>query len=123
MVSLPEDDATTFRSYVQWLYTRRIVYYEEWYYMAFAKMYTLGEKLLDRDFQDRVLDAIVAEVRELKQNASGHVVREMPVKSAVDVIYQGTPAGSPGRRLMVGLHLRHGNKGFLDRERPEENKP
>jgi hypothetical protein len=56
-VKLPEDDPRVFKTYANWLYTGTLQSLE---YLELAKLYLLGEKLIDSTFQDIIINAIVA---------------------------------------------------------------
>jgi len=59
IIYLPEEQPRIFRPYAQWLYTGKI-FYETGQRSddldTLSKLYTLGERLMDRGFQDSVLD-------------------------------------------------------------------
>jgi hypothetical protein len=57
-----------------------------------AKVYVLGEELMDVKFKNDVLDTIIATATEACY---------YPIGEAVAIIYEGTTTSSPGRRLMV----------------------
>jgi hypothetical protein len=40
--------------------------------------------------------------------------RHFPTKEAVNIIYNGTSAGSPARRLMVNIHVSYGNTKWFN---------
>ena len=100
-IKLPEEDPTTFYGYIQWLYAGKLPCQssEKYCFLPLAKLYVIGEKLIDDKLQDRVLDAIIATHR--KEQC-------YPSKTTVKTIYHATPEGSPGRRLMVDMHLLFG---------------
>lgn len=118
VVELPEEGEDTFRLYIQWLYTGNIFCKrseEDRSYDTLARLYVLGEKLLDRKFQDNVANAMIAATHDrnpLSSNKPG--VRRFPGEITVDLIYQQTPATSPMRRLMVDIYVRHGNQRVVD---------
>lgn len=68
-----------------------------------AELYVLGERMLDRNFQDELLRELVRFMKLPVQ----HVVDFGPPFTAMSVIYQGTTASSPARRLLVDIFLRH----------------
>lgn len=118
VVTLPEDCPSSFKAYVQWLYSGRIYTKRNGdlrNYNLLAQMYALGEKLIDRDFQDRVLDAIVATVRCRNDDGTW----EVPGDSDIEVIYNATPTGSPGRRLMVDFHMYFGEPKWISKSRDD----
>jgi len=74
---LPEDGIDAFKDYVQWLYTGKIHLEgnskSPGYYTKLAKVYVLGEKLMNRRFQDDVIDALVAASRDSKRKQTARV--------------------------------------------------
>ena len=63
-----------------------------------ARLYTVGERLMDSEFQNRIIDAIIATSRDLVD-----AWRYNPIGEAVNVMYEGTTEGCTGRRLMVDI--------------------
>lgn len=106
-IDLPDVDRDTFTIYVKWLYTSSITAVTK-DYMALAKCYCLGERLLDRKFQNRVITAIVMRSRE--SNGKSKTYPDEPVA----VIYQSTPKDSPARRLMVDFFVRYGRRAWVE---------
>lgn len=111
-VKLPEEDADTLYGYTQWLYTGKLPCQtsETYCFVPLAKLYVLGEKLIDDNLQDRVLDAIIATVR--KEHC-------YPSKATVKTIYRSTPEGSPARKLMVDVHVIHGAPSWISSKTEE----
>lgn len=70
VVPLPEDDTHSFGLYQQWLYTGNIfinrrpepVQGQE-HYDLLVKAYLLGEKLIDCNFKDTIIDCIIDKLR------------------------------------------------------------
>lgn len=79
------------------------------YYQLLADLYTLGERLLD----ETICGAITKEFIRLTSPTSKSAKRYCPMKEAVSIIYRGTTAGSPARRLMVDIHLAYGTTKWL----------
>ena len=110
-IKVPEDDAEVFNVYVQWLYSGRIplaIDTAQMDYTFLAKLYVLGEKLIDITFKDAVINKIVANTRALAKNGQ----RYYPSPSVVDIIYEHTMSGSPARHLMVDLYVRTAVDGW-----------
>lgn len=96
-IILNTENPSVFKSYFQWLYTQKVMYgasdftkTEKWIHLA--NSYVLGEKLIDRRYQNAVLDTILSYCIERGTFPSNVVVR---------IIYRGTPPSSPARRLLV----------------------
>ncbi|EOA89537.1 hypothetical protein ACJQWK_02365 [Exserohilum turcicum] len=94
---LAEEDPGAMHAYCQWLYSRKPLTLSPSNDTAvhLARLYVLGEKLMDKTFQEAAIDAIIDNASE--SNAI-YVARNM-----IKIIYDGTPKGSPARRLMVDL--------------------
>ena len=94
-VEMPEDDPVCFRLYAEWLYTGTIFCKKSptparGSFGSLVGLYILGEKVLDKDFQDCVIDAMLATLNSEKVT---------PGKEDINRIYTQTPTGSPLRRL------------------------
>lgn len=107
-VDLHDVEQELFHSYVKWLYTGAI-YVKPTNYQRLAECYCLGERLLDRKYQNCLIDAIVACSRQV--NAKGE--KSFPMKSA-GIIYEWTPKGSPARNLMIDFFVRYGWGTWMD---------
>ncbi|KAK3614662.1 hypothetical protein LTR56_027103 [Elasticomyces elasticus] len=122
VVLLPDDGASLVDRYVQWLYTGKVgvtLDTGRTDYATLAGLYCLGEKLMHDSFQDRIIDAFVSGMREPLKYAGPHTTSSCPFRDVVDEIYKGTPKGSPGRRLMVNMHVMQGTSLWIDVEHPE----
>ena len=100
-VKLPEEDPNTFIVYANWLYSGAMSMRG---CMELARLYVLGEKLIDPTFQDMVINAIVAKSRKPDVNGK----KWDPGRAPISVLYRNTPEGSPARRLMVNFYTTHG---------------
>lgn len=113
VVELLEDSVDHFRLYAQWLYTGKIFCKSEARrnVVIIARLYILGEKLLDRKFQDDVMNAMLAvthdESPHFKENPS---CRVFPAEDTIAIIYEGTPPSSPMRRLLVDYYVGTGHE-------------
>lgn len=115
-IHLPDDDSAAFYTYVQWFYTGTIFSKAEGphgysNYPFLGKLYVLGDKILDHNFQDTVTNAFVAATR---QPGEGGTIR-LPAADVASQIYQGTPKKSPACRLMVDIFVTHGAAVWLER--------
>ena len=70
-----------------------------------AELYVLGERRLDSQLRDAIITEFIR-LRLAFHYASG--CQSSQRVSAINIIYHGTPVGSPARRLMVDLSLRSG---------------
>lgn len=81
------------------------------YYQLLADLYVAGERLLD----ETICGAIIKEFIRLTSLTDESAKRYCSMKEAVSIIYRGTTAGSPARRLMVNIHLAYGTTKWLAR--------
>ncbi|KAK3677372.1 hypothetical protein LTR78_002910 [Recurvomyces mirabilis] len=72
-------------------------------YQVLAEMYCFGEFVQDERIQDAVIDAIMARVKQ-----GGADYHYYPTTPIINTIYEGTPADSPARRLMVHIYSTQG---------------
>ena len=95
-VDLSDEDPCVFESYSQWLYARQIISKADHAddSLHLARLYILGEQLIDSVFQDVIIDTFIRHASN-----SGLV----PCAEAVNEIYERTQDNSPARRLMVDL--------------------
>lgn len=93
-ITLSEVDPELFGSYCQWLYAQQLVFKGtvSASFEHLAKLYVLGEHLLDAAFRNTIIDALIKHCQTTKK---------FPPDTAVQIIYQGTPTGSPARKLLV----------------------
>lgn len=111
VVELSEDDADHFRLYVQWLYGGKVFCKEQTRrnHYKIAGLYALGEKVLDCEFQDNVMNAMLAACHDENADFEEHPSsRAFPGEKAIAVVYEGTPANCPMRRLLVDYYVYFG---------------
>ncbi|KAF2121757.1 hypothetical protein BDV96DRAFT_639844 [Lophiotrema nucula] len=92
-VALEEDEPSIFLYYAAWLYSKELsVDTEPECRSCLANCYVLGESLLDVDFKNAVIDAMIDH-------------QDYPAFSykVVNIVYGGTPKNSPARRLLVSM--------------------
>ncbi|KAF2486836.1 hypothetical protein BDY17DRAFT_308207 [Neohortaea acidophila] len=120
LIELPKDDPESFRLYAQWLYTHEIYVNKpdgDKNYAILIDLYLLGDKILDREFQDCITDALHAATRDAVVDPEQGVVRTYPdFEETIDTLYRNTPKGDPMRRLMVNLYVQNGDKTWLEAE-------
>lgn len=110
-IPLPEDDPEVVSLYLNWIYNKRILSqsptnekgYDE--ICLLVKAYVFGEKIQDGRFKDAVIDATIKST--LIPDEDGQTW--FPGSADVNRAYNGTPPGSPLRRLMVDFWALHGN--------------
>jgi len=128
-MELPEESPDTIGHYLTYVYGRRFlptteigdvprvkttqVNKEPHFGLVFtllARLYVCGERLLNWD----VRRAVVAEMIRLAliKDEDGHTWGLS--SEAVNIIYQGTPKGSPARRVVVDMHVKRAPAVGLD---------
>lgn len=126
-LNLPDDEPDVFGAYVEYLFTGKIatatettadkisepVITSEFRFQA--KLYVLGEKLLDDKFCDCTLRAM----GELCKTRTAGGARYYPNASTVSIIYKGTASASPMRKFLVHLYCRHVKSDWLTDDRAE----
>lgn len=119
-VELLEDDPDVFELYTQWVYTGKIFCKStsgihspttSQNFDTIIDLYLLGQKLLDRVFQDRVIDALLATTHDMRGKETQ--TRWFPVGGTVDRLYLGTIKGCPMRRLLVDIYIQHGQEKWM----------
>jgi hypothetical protein len=73
-----------------------------------VRLYVCGEKFLNRAIQRAVIKELFRHMAHDKNESWG-------LESAdINIMYCGTPEGSPGRRFLVDWHIRKGSEKWLD---------
>ena len=113
-IELIEETPELMAHYLDWLYTAQLPTENTLLFGAesskvvahelLAELYVLGERRLDW----RLRNAIIAEFIRLRLIIHISECQSSRRVNCINTIYQGTPAGSPARRLMVDLSLRWG---------------
>lgn len=78
-------------------------------YAMLSKLYILAEKLMDETTKDVALSQITA--RAAEPDADGQLC--CPATDSIQIIYDGTPVGSPARQLIVKLYTNLGTESLL----------
>ena len=120
-IRLPEDDPEAVGTYLEWMYTSKIDLNpltnddmsakdieEEFEHLARA--YVFGEKAQDNAFCNGVIDAMFARVL----GPGGGIERAYPTTKAISIIYDGTPEGSPARKMCVYLGTQYGHSNWIE---------
>jgi len=107
VVNLPEDFAGTVSNYIKWLYHDKIAdaLYEagddniekkaeeaEKVFCLLAEAYIFGEKIIDTEYKNAVVRAIFDAQRRSRWSMG---------PESVSIVYEGTPSGSPVRRIIA----------------------
>ena len=114
VIPLPDDDPKTFEIYQAWLYDRKI-YTDRWIVgftgldtepRRLLKAWILGDKLLDTNFKDALMDALIGRLSDTEAFAA--------FRAATSFIYTRTPDGSAPRRLLTDIYTYHGASWWVD---------
>ncbi|KAH4220986.1 hypothetical protein HBI06_162130 [Parastagonospora nodorum] len=105
VVKLPEDEPAIFAIYLnleelaslEFLAFSNLITPE---YEDIFRMYVLAEKLQDKGAKNGALAAAVS-VSEVMDSANNSTV---PAAEIANLVYKGTPEGSPGRRLVIDMY-------------------
>jgi hypothetical protein len=121
LVKLPEDDPKIFAAYINVVYTNiptsptekpmdmRAIDNE---YTVLSKLYVLSEKFCDVAAKNATIEAILAVKDEKATDGNDY----LPGWLSIRTMYEGTPKGAPGRRLIVNLWTNFGFKeDFMER--------
>jgi hypothetical protein len=110
-IPLPEDDPDIFLVYQQWLYASLIhtrpssaPTKADDEYRTLVKAYILGEKMMDGNFKDSVVDAIIEKLRWTRRFDT----------SLTDLVFDNTLPASPLRRLWLDAYYNFGRPEWLD---------
>ena len=120
-VKLPEEEVEMVTTYLQWLYSDTVASKVQDQdkpsaYIYLSKLYVLGERLVDSEFQSRIIDAIMVNVREPVDG-----IHYNPIGKAINIVYENTPKSSPARQLMVETWFCHGKPHWLKESKAELN--
>ena len=96
-IDFSKEDPKVVETYCRWLYSGKISCCENpWTTSKITcQLFILGEKLVDQTFKNAVLDFMI-------ENFSSKP-KVLPNDKSVKIIYDGTPKGSPARRLVVDI--------------------
>jgi hypothetical protein len=85
------------------------------HYTGLAKIYVLGERMLNKPVQH----AVIREIRRLAKFTASDGKLWLPGFRSIAIVYEGTSAGCPMRQLLVDMHLTHGVTICNGPEHPE----
>ena len=113
-IPLKEDSPDIVSLYVHWIYTNRILSRDSASEGSCDEIgllvdaFVFGEKLQDGRFKDAIIDAIIKSTNP--SNGSG--CTWYPGLTEIKHAYEGTPSGSPLRRLIVDCWALNGRKDW-----------
>lgn len=118
-IKIPEERPDTMAHYLHYaarglLFTEDITQVDgkgiESCYQQLCFLYVAGERFMNRSLQNRAVEEIVR-LTGILDNCGVHW---FPTGEEVNIVYRGTPQGSPGRQLMVDLQVVMGVKDWMD---------
>lgn len=111
-IELPDDEPPIFAIYVHWLYYGTLPVFnnetEDGEYLSILKAYTLGDKLLDINFQNAAVDAMIE-----KSTTSVDGTEWYPGLSIIEYVYNNTSESALVRELLVDMYVFGAEDGWL----------
>jgi hypothetical protein len=111
VIHLPKAEPRTFELYQQWLYTGRIPSCgygdhtkDAQEYRNLVDAYNLGERFLDADWKDAIVDAIINKL----------YCTSVFDPRLTNLVYDNTPLLSPLRRLLQDIYVYSGSAKWLE---------
>jgi hypothetical protein len=122
VIKLPEDDPATVAQYLDWCYNNRLPTQHVWsidypagpMFLALARLYVYGERVLDVSIRSAIIENFVAFSGVV--NCRSVVHAQYPSPDAIEMVYKGTTATAPIRRLFVDIYVKHGERKWLEAE-------
>ena len=117
-MDMPDDEPEVISLFLEWIYDKEALknYIKESStdvrqrtHETLARLYVFGEKIQLDSFCNAVIVAFLSYIDRPSSNGSHYY----PTRDIVTMIYEGTPAGSPARQLMVYCYVHHGTKKWL----------
>lgn len=112
LVKLPEDEPKAFALYINWLYSGKVPAHSEdanTDYNHLLNAYTLAERLLDTEFHNAVIDAVV----ERSQDKVTCGAPRFPASLTIYHAFNNTESSAPIRRLLVDMYVNNGSGAWL----------
>jgi hypothetical protein len=118
VIKLPEDDPTTVAQYLDFVYKDMLPTLRGWspdqakvMYLALARLYVYGERVLDVVIRNVIVEHFISFSSIANRELLPHPY--YPGPDVVELVYEGTTAASPMRKLLVDMYVRHGSKEWL----------
>lgn len=123
-VPLPDDDPKVVDLYTQWLYCGKVLSHDPTLKSEqhsgeldlLVDAFVFGEKIQDALFRDTIINTLMMYTNTPDKQGTSW----FPTGNTVRRAYEGTPTGSPLRRLMVNLHNHRGNQTWIKEENSSE---
>lgn len=110
-IPLPDDEPQVFSLYQEWLYSgliytrpSQLLPKDDDEFALLTQAFILGDKLMDLDFKDSIVDAITEKLRKEQTFDT----------SLTNLVWENTPDGSPLRRLWMDVYFYFGSAEWLD---------
>ena len=118
VIKLPEDDVETMSNYLTFAYSRDLptskvakgasrATVDDW--KSLTRLYVLGERTLDKCIRN----AVVREIERLSTTPDEKGDTGFMPAAASNMLFDGTPEGSPIRQMIIDKHVFHGQKACL----------
>jgi hypothetical protein len=115
-IQLPEDEPSVVALYVHWLYYRTLpVFCDEpglpgnTEYLDLVKGYVFGDKILDKRFQNAIIDAMVEKSRSRAQDGD----RWYPVGDVIEYAYNNLAEPAPILELLLDMYVAAASRPWL----------
>lgn len=117
-IKLPEEHTATVSHYLFYVYSGKLFTEDIMRvdgdtigpcFQLLCSLFVSGERFMNR----RLQNDLVKEILRLTCLPDRQRLHWYPTGEDVNIIYRGTPQGSPGRRLMVDLHVIMGTKDWM----------
>ena len=113
-IDLSDECPDIFKIYLHWLYFKTFPTVsvkrdtlDSPEHLALSKYYVMGDWILDGGFKNAALDAWA----EAFENERSYTAR-LPASDAINLIYTYTLEGSPARRFLVDISVKHAGESW-----------
>ena len=115
VVNLPDVEGAIFQLYIHLLYTDKLASIPESdsqrhiEYCRMAKLYVLGDRLMDITTKNVAIDALIQTAKEPTANGKSYA----PGNMCIRIIYEGTQQNSLVRQLMIDFYVYGASGGWM----------
>lgn len=120
-INLPEDDGDVVAAFLDWSYFKIIASkpvsapalpMDDGEFDLLARLYCFAEKTHCDAFADDIIDAMALKTDDVANDGT----RTFPSYSAIMILYNGTPPGSPARRFVCDMYCEFGISNWIPKE-------
>ncbi|KAF2869196.1 hypothetical protein BDV95DRAFT_499130 [Massariosphaeria phaeospora] len=109
-IDLGDDELEVVKLYAHWVYVGKLPTWDNeldgnTVLTSLCKAYVFGEKIMDTKYKNMVIDGLSAATKKYNK---------YPLGAAEKIVYDGTPSGSPARRLLADFWAYRGHKVWFD---------